>query len=770
MSCNTNISMLNNINVSLKNFDNIPEDMKKINNWVLWRKDKIKGKIPYQIDGTEARTNDPSTWKGYSDVQKLFETGKYDGIGFVITKETGIIGIDFDHCISDDGTILPDIEKYIKNINSYTEISPSGSGIHIFVRGVKPGQKSRKDNIEIYDSGRFLTITGNIFSSMKILNSSQNGINEIYSKIDPVQQPRQKIEETIKFDEILTDEEIISIMKKSKNHEKIKKLITNNLKYGSGKDCDYPSQSEADSSLCYHFAFYSKNPLQIDRLFRQTKLFRSKWDEMKGSKTYGQITILNAISHQKNTYSPTHEIDSLTVNGYNMTELGASYRFGKMYDGNILYCKAMKKWFIWDGTRFKIDTKNHIIENSKKMVEKMWSELKDIRDSRVQNEFFKFLKSLENGGKLDNIIDFASSSPNIAIEPEEIDPISSKIVLNNGVFDLDSMELLPFSDAKSEKFTKKMNVEYKSDAICPKWENHLKLIFDNDLELIEAFQIAMGYIFINENPDQVIFMAHGKGENGKSVTFSVISKILHDLQVRTNFETFAMKPVTDPRSDLAALSGVKLVVAAEAKDDVRNHNIMKVLDTELLKRISGGEPIRCRYLYAEWVYLQPNFSIWLMLNDLPTLNDTTHAMWRRLVLFPFDKRIPEEMKIQNYDKILYREENAGILNWMIEGYQKYKRHGKLKITDKMKKCIEEYRGDQDDILKFIQWFLERKSQNKVRTSELYTDYIGYCNSESVKPLGKKFFNREMANHDFKKITKDGYEFWEIRPETKQTFI
>ncbi|MCH8054992.1 MAG: hypothetical protein IH857_02410 [Deltaproteobacteria bacterium] len=149
--------------------DAIPTELKLINAWVVWRyelsKDNKWTKPPYQLDGqTSASSTDPGTWGTFSEALKRYNDGGVDGIGIVLTKEFGIVGIDLDHC-RDGGTLTPEALQIIEEVNGYTEVSPSGTGIRILVKASLPAGGRKKGNIEMYDTERYLTVTGHHLTS-----------------------------------------------------------------------------------------------------------------------------------------------------------------------------------------------------------------------------------------------------------------------------------------------------------------------------------------------------------------------------------------------------------------------------------------------------------------------------------------------------------------------------------------------------------------------------------------------------------------------------
>ena len=153
--------------------ENVPEQLVQLPQWCCWRAawrvDKQgEGKWtkpPYQPDGRPASSTDPATWAEFGECLLAYQLRGFDGIGFMLAKSAGIIGVDLDHCLDETGALEPKAQPIVDQFNSYTEVSPSGDGLHIFVFGTFPeGMTGRKKGpIEVYAEGRYLTVTGHVF-------------------------------------------------------------------------------------------------------------------------------------------------------------------------------------------------------------------------------------------------------------------------------------------------------------------------------------------------------------------------------------------------------------------------------------------------------------------------------------------------------------------------------------------------------------------------------------------------------------------------------
>lgn len=149
---------------------NVPSELKNRKQWLNWKyvqnpsnPNKPKKKPIDSKTGKPASVTNPDTWSSLDVSIKRYRKGTVDGVGFVFTKDDPYVGIDLDNCRD---TKTGELENWaveiINKIVSYTEISPSGTGIHILVKGKLPGSGKKVDNIEMYDQGRYFTVTGDI--------------------------------------------------------------------------------------------------------------------------------------------------------------------------------------------------------------------------------------------------------------------------------------------------------------------------------------------------------------------------------------------------------------------------------------------------------------------------------------------------------------------------------------------------------------------------------------------------------------------------------
>lgn len=277
----------------------IPSFFRSRSLWILWKLEvNSKGKetkVPYAAAGYHASTTNQKSWSSFQTAYKALQTGSYNGLGVVMTKDLNCVFIDIDHCIDPDSGELSEIAEDILSCfpNTYAEISQSGEGIHIFALGSIPRDfKNSRTGVEMYSSGRYCAFTGNAMQPCEI-TEAQSGLGYVFDKYKtaeislPVNLPKGEC--------LRSDEDIIE---KAMRTGKFKDLYCGKWK------SNYSSQSEADFVLCCILAFWADRDEEvIDRIFRSSDLYRLKWDEKHGEQTYGEMTIRKAASAVTESYT-----------------------------------------------------------------------------------------------------------------------------------------------------------------------------------------------------------------------------------------------------------------------------------------------------------------------------------------------------------------------------------------------------------------------------------------------------------------------------------
>ncbi len=242
---------------------NIPSELRELKSWCLWKYEDIGAqrptKVPYQTNGQMCNVTDPTTWCSFDDA--IAARFNYSGIGFVFSEQDEYTFLDLDDPLGDPAITERQL-KIFREFDSYAEVSPSGIGLHIIIKGKVP-QGRRRSKIEIYSSGRYATMTGNVYNNKPIVDH-QDKLSMLYEQMG--NGDAQTIQYNGNALETQTDTRIVDLAKGAVNGDKF------NLLYKGHWQDLYQSQSEADLALINMFAFYTQNETQITRLFRQSPL------------------------------------------------------------------------------------------------------------------------------------------------------------------------------------------------------------------------------------------------------------------------------------------------------------------------------------------------------------------------------------------------------------------------------------------------------------------------------------------------------------------
>lgn len=275
----------------MEQYKNIPESLKRLNQWVCFKLEHNEKKGKYDKipkdpkTGYNAKANDPTTWSDYQTAVNAVSKYGFDGIG--IEFANGIFGVDLDNVVK-DGKLTPEAQDIIKTLDSYTEYSPSGTGIHILCKGTIPPKDRRKGNVEMYSEGRFFTVTGNVLGEVKEVQERTAQAAAVHAKYLKREEPKATNQPTPDLN--LSDSELISKAMSARNGDLFRALW-------NGDIGGYNSASEADLALCNLLAYWTNgNAYRMDALFRQSALYRDKWDNKHGADTYGSMTISKALS------------------------------------------------------------------------------------------------------------------------------------------------------------------------------------------------------------------------------------------------------------------------------------------------------------------------------------------------------------------------------------------------------------------------------------------------------------------------------------------
>lgn len=728
----------------------IPENLKHDGLFCLWKYEERNGKktkVPYQVSGRKASSAKNSHFSSFDSVKSV---KGYDGIGLGIFDGFG--AIDIDHCIY-DGVVSDLARDIINTMDSYAEVSPSGTGVHIIFR-VENFLYDKKNyyinnqklGLEVYIASvtnKFVTLTGNRLNGRDVaIRDSQIAlVMNKYMRRTSVNNTTVKVPGSY-----LDDANVIAKAARS-NGEKFSRLWKGDI---SG----YGSHSEADLALAMILGFWCGGDTdQMDRLFRQSGLMRGKWDRTQSGSTYGNITLRKAVSSCHEFYDPKYNItvpevdfkksdmlsnlDVFHNSRYDFTDLGNAALFSDAYKGYICFVPERKKWYVFDGKRWVPDMESlMVMKLCGDLAYMLCAEAAKIRDENTRKFALSNAMSWLGRRKRLTILADAESMSKCSMSLFDNDCYLFNVL--NGTYDLKTGTFRDH-DPK-DMITKLSHVTYAPNAHSDRWISFISEIMSGDARKAEFLQRALGYGLSGDTEYECLFILYGSTtRNGKGTLMESVLSVMDDYGKAVKPETIAAKKNVNsqgPSEDLARLEGVRFANISEPSKGL-------LLNAAQVKSMTGNDTINARYLHENSFDFRPQFKLYINTNFLPAINDMTLFTSGRIVIIPFDRHFTsgeQDRKLKM--KFMEPETQSAILNWLIEGYHKLLEKD-LVQPESVREATEEYYHNSDRIKLFVEECLSEDEGGEVRSSQAYEEYCLWCDRNGFMRESQRTFTQEM---------------------------
>ena len=730
-------------------YEKLPSELKENAVFCLWKYEERDGnmtKVLYQINGKHGDATNKRTFSDFRLVVNAL-TG-YDGLGMGIFD--GFCAIDIDHCVA-GGKLTSMAQDIVDTMNSYTEISPSGTGVHIVFKAAgltydksRYYSNNRKIGLEVYVAGmtnRFVTLTGNAIREC----GAEERLDEVMTVLEKymVKPVKVKSQKTAAPGSYLSDESIISKAMASKQSKKFKALWNGSIE-------GYASHSEADQALCTMLAFWcGGDTAQIDRLFRQSGLYREKWER----EDYRTATLENAVALTKEFYKPIAvdgaaddfneatkaliQLNPAQNNRYRNGDIGFGRLFADVYKRVARYVPERKKWYIYDGTRWVPDIGGlMVMELCKSLADGLLLYLLTFKDESVRAH------NLEDYGKWQQRrfrdIYLKEAQSVYPVSMEEFDADRYLFNCENGTLDL---RTLAFRDHDPEdRLTKIAHVQYNPQAVCERFDRYIDEIMSGDTDRARFLQKALGYAVSGDTRHECMFFLYGETtRNGKGTLMESILRVMGDYGRAVRPETIAQKQNVNsqnPSEDIARLAGIRFANISEPSRGL-------VLNAAQVKSMTGNDTINARFLNENSFDFQPQFKLYVNTNYLPVISDMTLFSSGRILIIPFDKHFEEWEQDKTLKEAFAKPDaKSAILNWLIQGYDLLRREG-FTVPQAVVEATQAYSHESDKIAQFADERLEADPNVETRTAAVYDEYRQWCGDNGCYTENSRNFNHEL---------------------------
>jgi putative DNA primase/helicase len=738
--------------LKLSQLDNFPEELKRLKQWVCWilfqnpAKEKPDKILIDPFDGVLASSTNSKSWASFEEACDFFEGHQrvgylskdwpVMGLGFVFSPEDPYTGIDIDDCREpQSGKLMPEAEFIVNALDSYTEASPSGTGVHIFVNASLPGVGGRRrSHVEMYSHGRYFTVSGQSLRVPRV-ERRQSQLIEVYNLIfgsdaPPVEKKSPQVDEPkLLRVRAIPDKELLDKMFAAANSTKFTELW---------EAKEIKDHSQSDASLCSILAYWTRcDEERIDKFFRQSKLMRKKWDEKRGPETYGQRTIRFSCGGTVAMYDP--DMDATTQDPHN--DIANVEILVQLHGSNFLYAKEWNSWLSWNCHHWEPNADLEILRSAEDVSKELLRRTNVIPDAKDRAKAAKWAISSGDDKRVNSMEKFARRRLFRSSYDFDYDPYM--LCCENGVVDLRTGKLR--DGTRADLITRSTGLRYDPDLKCPVWNRFLEEIMQFDEDMIAYLWRVIGYALTGDVTERAFFLFCGDGRNGKSTFVETLKALLgppgKGYAQKARFSTFLKKSFQGgANDDVAHFAGARVIVASEADERMP-------LDVALVKELTGGDTHRARFLYGREFEFIPQFKLFLVTNKVPPIHETTYSIWDRLHYVPFEWRVPDD-KIDKSLSLRLLGELPGILTKAVEHCIEWQQHG-LCPPDKVLKAGERLYKDMDTCGQFFIDCCKEAPENRIKHKELYVAFTAWCKSSGInKAPSSKWLAAELRSKKY----------------------
>jgi len=507
----------------------------------------------------------------------------------------------------------------------------------------------------------------------------------------------------------------------------------------------------------------------MDAVFRQSGLFRPKWEERDD---YRRETIEKAIALTADVYDPNRHLRPRSngnvtplpirpvstddegepgvpdlLHGFDPEDVGNAQRVVALHGEKIRFCPELQKWLVWDARRWRIDDADRV----RVLAQETMTEF-GIQAVKANSEsLIKFAAGCRRSARITNAL--REAQPHVTVWASELDTDPWLLNFQNGTVDLQTGAVLAH-DPK-HFITKLIEHDYNPAAACPLFFRFLERITgggpdastadrERSDRLMLFLQRAFGYSLTGLTIEKAVFLLYGPHDNGKSTLLALFLKLLGPYAVLLQIESLMVRQQesNNSQADLADLKGARFVMTSETEDGQR-------LAEGKLKRITQGTgKIKAARKFENPITFAESHKMWMDCNFLPVLRGTDEAIWRRLRTIPFNVVIPaDEQDRQLSTKMLAEAE--GILAWAVQGAIDWSRHG-LPATAEVEQVARNWKRDADQVGRFLESCCTTAPNAQVRANELYAAYKRWGEDAGERTETEKRFSERLAEREFEK--------------------
>lgn len=726
--------------------DLLPDGLLELDQWICWRVDRRDGrdeKIPMQADREQiAKSTDPDTWSDYESAVETATEYEDFGLGFVFTEDDPFVGVDLDYCRDPEtGEIDEWAQDIVDRLNSFTEVSPSGTGLHIIVRDVElpdwwTNQKDGEKEIEVYDSVRYFTVTIRPLEDAPIECRSPSEFEDwLREECDSKPRLTDMVDKPTGGSKTSHDVGELSVYDVVSQASYPPDERTSHPFHGSETGANFMVDEGGDTWRCWRHGV-SGNAYHLIGIqhgiidcgdWDPGGLSNRTWAEIFDVARYEGYDIPEPSDDDAHTIEADGGVmetsDGVTVEDTSGLTLPENESIDELNAREIAHYAT-----------------NYLVRSETVVAMKDNGELYAYHDGVWEPNGEQTIRRM--------LVDQLESEYSQHIKREVIDRVRARkprsrddmgvpagsVAVENGLLDLDEADIRPLRPDDNALW--QMPVLYDEDADCPEFKEFLQEVCpEGDRPLLQEF---VGYCLLHNNvTHEKALMLLGPTDAGKSVFLRVITNLFG----QDNTANQSIQYIVNERWGLAELEGTPVNIRHDLDPEV-------IRKTGKAKEIISGNPMQAERKNQDPFEMQPTTKHIFSANRAPERNTDDEAFWNRWLTVVFPESIPrEEQDPALIDSLTTDEELSGILNWAIEGYQRLTEQERFTNEPTPAENKERWEKFGSSVEQFLDAELTQDSEAQVAKDDVYKAYEEFASQQGMEVVTKSKLTRELKKKD-----------------------
>jgi putative DNA primase/helicase len=407
-------------------------------------------------------------------------------------------------------------------------------------------------------------------------------------------------------------------------------------------------------------------------------------------------------------------------------------------------------WHQWDGARWLLDEERTDLDHAVETVKNALRELEDL-SGQERDDLYKDIRKSESASGLEGMVKIASSRKPISVGSKQLD--ADPYLFNTPTGTVHLLEGAVAECCREDLITKVAGAgldqpesSEAGDGGASEWETFLERILP-DPDVRSFVQRLFGYAMLGKVTEHVMPIFTGTGANGKGTLRDAIMAAFGDYAIEVDPAILMESKHERHGAFKMRLRGARLAFCSETEKG-------RKFAEATMKRLVGGDPIEANLMHKNPITFDPSHTLIMLTNHLPAVSGDDPAVWRRILVVPFDVVIPEEERDGDLPERLKKAAPA-VLGWVYDGWLDYQERGGLNPPEAVRVRTEAYKAASDVLGRFLEERTISNPHGRVRARDLFNAWVSWCAASGEQSCPEKDFSESMGNRGFPKKRDSG---------------